>query len=48
MLATCANGDVVLVNEQGTVLRFGHEEPEIINGWQTLAQFFFDAISENE
>lgn len=48
VFATCANGDVVLVNEQGTVLRFGHEEPEIINDWQTLAQFFFDAISENE
>lgn len=48
VFSICADGDVVLVTEQGTVLRFGHEAPEIINDWQTLAQFFFDAISENE
>ena len=48
VIAMCADGDVVLLTEQGTVLRFGHEATEIINNWQTLAQFFFDAISENE
>ena len=48
VFAVCADGDVVLVTEQGKVLRFGHEAPEIINVWQTLAQFFFDAINENE
>lgn len=48
VFAICADGDVVLVTGQGTVLRFGHEAPEIVNDWQTLAQFFYDAISENE
>jgi len=44
----CADADAVLVTEQGRVLRFSHEAPEIICDWQTLAQFFFDAISDNE
>ncbi len=48
VFAKCADGDVVLVIENGKVLRFGHEAPEIINEWQTTAQFFFDAINENE
>ncbi len=46
VFATCADGDVVIVTKQGAVLRFGHEAPEIINDWKTLAQFFFDAINE--
>ena len=48
VFAKCADGDMMLVTEQGKVLRFGHEAPEIIDEWQTVAQFFFDAINENE
>ena len=47
VFATCADGDVVLVTEDEKVIRFGHEAPEVINEWQTIAQFFFDAISDN-
>lgn len=48
VFAVCADGDAMLVSEDGKVLRFSHEAPEIINEWQTISQFVFDAISENE
>ncbi len=48
VFALCADGDFVLVTEAGKVFRFSHESPEIINEWQTVAQFFFDVITENE
>ena len=47
VFAICADGDAVLVTEDGKIIRFGHEAPEIINEWQTIAHFFFDAINEN-
>ncbi|MBQ2942580.1 MAG: hypothetical protein IJD97_10125 [Clostridia bacterium] len=46
VFAVCADGDLVIFTKEGKALRFSHEAPEIINEWQTVAQFFFDAVSE--
>lgn len=48
VFANCADGDVVLYLKDGSVIRFSHEEPEAICQWKSLAQFFFDAITEDE
>ena len=46
VIARCANGDKVLLLKEGSVIRFSHEEPDIVDEWQSLAQFVFDAVSE--
>ena len=46
VIARCANGDKVLLLKEGSVIRFSHEEPDIVEQWQSLAQFVFDAVSE--
>lgn len=48
VFAVCVDGDQVLVTKEGQMLRVSHEAPEITNEWQSIPQFFFDAISENE
>lgn len=47
VIATCADGDTVLMGEDGNVFRFSHESPQIISEWKTAAQFVVDAINEN-
>ena len=46
VIARCANGDKVLLLKEGRVIRFSHEAPEVAEEWETLAQFVFDAVSE--
>ena len=46
VFSSCANGDVVLLSQDGKIFRWSHEEPLAINEWSSLAQFFFDTINE--
>ncbi len=46
VIATCADGDTVLLLTDGAVLRFSHEAPEAVNRWPSLPQFVADAINE--
>lgn len=46
VICTCANGDQVLLLEDGAVIRFSHETPEAIEQWSSLAQFIVDAIND--
>jgi hypothetical protein len=48
VIATCANGDMVLLLQDGSVIRWGHEEPEVLLTWKNVAQFFYDAITDSE
>lgn len=46
VFAKCPDGDCILLCADGTVIRFSHEVPEAIDQWSSLAQFIFDAVSE--
>ncbi len=46
VICTCANGDWILLLQDGTVIRFSHEVPETAERWPSLAQFIVDAINE--
>lgn len=46
VICTCANGDWILLLQNGAVIRFSHEVPEITEQWRSLAQFIVDAINE--
>lgn len=48
VFAKGADGDNILLIEDGTVIRFGHEIPEIIDNLKSIAQFIFDTITETE
>lgn len=48
VFAKCPDGDSVLYCADGTVIRFSHEEPVATAQWPSLAQFFFDTITEGE
>lgn len=45
VIATCADGDAVLLTKNGGVFRWSHEAPEIIYEWQGIAKFFVDALN---
>ena len=46
VIATCADGDSVLLTGDKKVIRFSHEAPDIISEWQGIAKFFVEAINE--
>ena len=46
VIGQCPDGDTILLYNNGTVARFSHEEPVVVEQWPTLAQFFVDAINE--
>lgn len=48
VFAKSADGDSILLQHDGSVIRFAHEIPEKIDEWKTLAQFIFEAITESE
>ena len=48
VIGKCPDGDAILYCGDGTVIRFSHEGPEVLNQWPTLPQFIFDAISDSE
>ncbi|MBE6632510.1 MAG: SMI1/KNR4 family protein [Ruminococcaceae bacterium] len=45
VIAVCANGDSVLLCEDGSVVRYSHEEPTVIEKWQNIPTFFADVLS---
>lgn len=46
VIAICPDGDRILHLNEGSVIRFSHEAPEVIMTWPTLSQFMYDAINE--
>lgn len=48
VIGKCPDGDAILLCADGTVARFSHEAPEVTDSWPTLAQFIFDAVTEQE
>lgn len=44
VFAKGADGDNILLVQDGSVVRFSHETPEIIDNWKNVAQFIFDAV----
>ena len=46
MVRIAPDGDKVLLCENGSVIRFSHEAPEVIADWQSLAHFVADAVEE--
>ena len=48
VIGKCPDGDTLLLCNDGTVIRFSHEVPEILNQWPSLPQFIFDAISDGD
>lgn len=48
VFAKCADGDKVILKNDGSVYRFSHEIPEIVEEWKNLAQFFYDSIEYEE
>ena len=46
VIGRCPDGDTLLLCDDGKVVRFSHEEPDAVEQWPTLAQFFVDAINE--
>ena len=46
VFAHCADGDHILLCEDGKVIRFSHEEPISIAEWPSLAQFIVEAIHD--
>ena len=48
VFAKCADGDVVLLKDDGAVVRISHEAPEVLEEWNSIAQFFFDSIEYDE
>lgn len=47
-IASCSDGDTVLLSEDGKVLRLSHEDPVVYTSWPNLPQFIFDALSEDD
>ena len=45
VIAQCPDGDKVLLCKDGKVIRFSHEEPTVLEEWQSLAQFVADTIN---
>lgn len=43
----CADGDRVILTQNGNVLRVSHEVPDVLEEWPSLAQFFVDTLEEN-
>ena len=46
VIGTCADGDRVLLLQDGAVIRFSHEMPETTEQWPSLAQFIVEAIND--
>ena len=44
VIAACPDGDCCLLTPGGTVERWSHEAPEVIEHWPTLPQFIADSI----
>lgn len=46
VFAKCADGDTVMINNDGSVKRISHETMAVCESWDTVAQFFFEALAD--
>ena len=46
VIASCPDGDKVLLTASGEVVRISHEFPEIVGTWRSLADFMADVTKE--
>ncbi|MBR6768019.1 MAG: SMI1/KNR4 family protein [Clostridia bacterium] len=46
VIGKCPDGDKILFCKNGSVIRFSHEEPVVIEEWGSLAQFIADTVNE--
>jgi hypothetical protein len=46
VIAKCADGDVIIINNEGSVKRISHETMAICESWDTFAQFFFECLAD--
>ena len=46
IIAKCADGDKVVINNDGIVKRISHETMDICENWDTVAQFFYDTLAD--
>lgn len=46
VIVKCADGDLILLCDNGSVIRFSHEEPTAIDWWTSLPQFFYEALCD--
>lgn len=44
VIAKCADGDTVLLLEDGSVIRVSHEEPIVSQEWMSLSSFIFEVM----
>ncbi len=42
----CADGDSLLLCQDGSAVRFSHEEPVVLAQWPSLHQFIYDTLTE--
>lgn len=47
VVAKCADGDLVLTYNDGSVKRISHETMDVCENWETVAQFFFDVLTDS-
>ncbi len=46
VIATCADGDFILLTKDEKVVRLSHESLDIIAEWKYLSNFFFEAMND--
>lgn len=44
VISQCADGDIIILSDDGIVNRVSHEEPEIIESWESLMYFIYDTL----
>lgn len=48
VIATCTDGDQIIFDENERVVRFSHEDLNIVSEWDNMAAFIVDAINDLE
>ncbi len=43
---SCADGDNVVLLQNGSVCRISHEGPEVLEEWSTIAEFIYESFNE--
>lgn len=46
VFAKCADGDMVVNGKDGSVKRISHETMEPCENWDTIAQFFYEVLTD--
>ena len=48
VIATCADGDQIIFDENERVVRFSHEDLNVVSEWDNMAAFIVDALNDLE